>query len=1079
MPYSHLPYPSNPSLEALKVIATDRVIWVSTTGNDATGDGSESNPYLTLDKAMTVAREFVITGKAILYIRLKRGEYNIVNNIDLYHPQGSNIIIEGDPAAFQQRVIWQVEGYSWNLEQWAGGGHTATIRVWDGLTTNANGHTLHGFSADQTGMYFAVTNANIASRSGYRSTALSNKGVYTTPALNAGGSHSYMPMFNGDRFFNHGFSYEDAQGIIGIGRIHAATASGQTLAVQFNNLNYDCRCPGWTWGAGSGGLNNTISWAGIPSNYPEPQYSQPNGYYGDPTWTADPSGDSTAYPSNPGVSPNTNDPYVLSLYPVVLRGDYRNSRGTLFLKNGTIRAIRNLMFASDSLPYTSANGYNYSDDVSTLGLGLTLNSTLSLQSTTTVRDGSGGLISGTGLQIEDSTVGIRHLGFHGIARPIIAKNSQIRSFYENTIDPVNNGAGSNSVYIAHASSGATLDNAPILYINQCEVGIMAYNTTLDFVDSSGYGQEYNQNFRMEGIYISTRRNGLRMFNSSLAATSMFVNSISETPVCTLTFVYPLFPGATISDGVSADFNAYTNLSIYPYRYPVMKAFMELPDGQGAREIGYVNSYVTTNSWTGRASDLSGLTAGATRVGNDDPSDYSIAYASMLKLAPFGLSFWNRDDIRNGITAAVGGTFSVRFYKDMALSGVCAEYIIGKNSILISGANGFTRGWSGMGTVNSIGSSAANCLVQLGSYGGHFIESQGTYVASAIFATENSTINILKSLWINNGGHNAVDIRKNSRLNVGDTHSIYPGTHDTSASSILAIPNDGRYINGALLVTGYAQSAVRIAENSSAVIGTLFTKHPMHSDGIGAANNPNDTGAVSSPLQNCIGVYDNSSVKLGAAFCVGHIGGSTIRNGGDGLFTTIRGTKIGNRVSNTEIALRDTFIHVDRGSQFILRSWRVNGYGPGGSFMMDGGTGAALGLEYNTAATNPEVTVFNIGSGSHAVVENVNALSTTAAQTVTGIRFFQDRRSNRDRKILTRDVNSISGNERTVYGSPASSRIWMNETNPVGYGFIQRGINIGTEGSGGSQFSNAAASPNIGCTLHAHVEFARGGSISTR
>jgi hypothetical protein len=148
-------------------------------------------------------------------------------------------------------------------------------------------------------------------------------------------------------------------------------------------------------------------------------------------------------------------------------------------------------------------------------------------------------------------------------------------------------------------------------------------------------------------------------------------------------------------------------------------------------------------------------------------------------------------------------------------------------------------------------------------------------------------------------------------------------------------------------------------------------------------------------------------------------------------------------------------------------------------MMDGGTGATLGLDYNTAATNPEVTVFNVGSGSHAVVENVNALGTTAAQTVTGIRFFQDRRSSRDRKILTRDTFSSSGLERIIYGSPAGSRIWMNETNPVTYAFIQQGINIGTEGSGGSQFSPAAASPNLGCTLHAHVEFARGGSISTR
>jgi hypothetical protein len=580
---------------------------------------------------------------------------------------------------------------------------------------------------------------------------------------------------------------------------------------------------------------------------------------------------------------------------------------------------------------------------------------------------------------------------------------------------------------------------------------------------------------MEGIYISTRRHGLRLFNSSLLATSMFINGLSEIPLCSLTVLYPEFPGSAVQDGISADFTAYS-WSTYAEKYPVIKVFVELPDALGSREIGYINSYFTATSWSGKATDLIGLTAGASLVGSEAPSDYRLFYGSMLKTAPFGLSFWNRDDIRNGITAGVGGTFSMRFYKDMALSGVCAEYIIGKNAILIAGANGITRGWRGMGSANPIGSSAAHCFYAFGSYGGHFVENQAAYTTSAIFATENCNINILKSLWINNGGHNAVDIRKNSRLNVGDTNALYTGSHDPSSSGVIAVPNDTRYINGALLVTGYAQSAVRITENSSAVIGTLFTKHPMHSDGIAAANTPNDTGAASSPLQNSISVYDNSSAKLTNAVCVGHIGGSTIRNGGDGLFTTIRGTKIGNRVSNNDIASRDTFIHVDRGSQFILRSWRSGSenYGIGANFMMDGGTGATLGLDYNT--TNPEVTVFNVGSGSHAVVESANASGTTAAQTLTGIRFLTDKRSTQDRKIMTR---SVPGSQGSIYGgNGTATRIWFGNTTS-GVGIDTHGINIGTEGSGGSLFSTAAASPNLGCTLHAHVDSVRGGSISTR
>ena len=75
MAQSALPttYPSNPSLEQMQVIATDSVIYLSPSGNDGTGDGSLSNPYKTLAKAMTVARTYTILQNATLYIRLLRG----------------------------------------------------------------------------------------------------------------------------------------------------------------------------------------------------------------------------------------------------------------------------------------------------------------------------------------------------------------------------------------------------------------------------------------------------------------------------------------------------------------------------------------------------------------------------------------------------------------------------------------------------------------------------------------------------------------------------------------------------------------------------------------------------------------------------------------------------------------------------------------------------------------------------------------------------------------------------------------------------------------------------------------------
>ena len=67
-------------------VAGGNIAWISTTGNDSTGDGTENNPYLTLTKAMTVATT----------IHVKEGTYNqgthYVNNVKI---SDKNIIGHG------------------------------------------------------------------------------------------------------------------------------------------------------------------------------------------------------------------------------------------------------------------------------------------------------------------------------------------------------------------------------------------------------------------------------------------------------------------------------------------------------------------------------------------------------------------------------------------------------------------------------------------------------------------------------------------------------------------------------------------------------------------------------------------------------------------------------------------------------------------------------------------------------------------------------------------------------------------------------------------------------------------------
>ena len=67
-------------------------VWVSTEGNDANGDGSESNPFLTLKKAL----DYGTAASVDLTIRIKNGLYNGSQNRDLSYSNVGKITIIGE-----------------------------------------------------------------------------------------------------------------------------------------------------------------------------------------------------------------------------------------------------------------------------------------------------------------------------------------------------------------------------------------------------------------------------------------------------------------------------------------------------------------------------------------------------------------------------------------------------------------------------------------------------------------------------------------------------------------------------------------------------------------------------------------------------------------------------------------------------------------------------------------------------------------------------------------------------------------------------------------------------------------------
>lgn len=962
MAYSHLPYPSNPSLEQVKVLSADSVIYVSTTGSDATGDGSASKPFASLVKAMQTARQYTIVGDAVLSIRLLKGEYTLSTNVDLYHPQGSNIVIEGDPSAFQQRFLHQVQNYTWSLEQFAGSGHTGSISLFDGVTTGTA--TEHGLSGSE-GQYFAITNAAFGSRS-YNSTTAGANGVYSA-------TDTYSNIFNGDRFFNHGYSFEDAQGILGIGRILGATSSSTVARVEFSNPNIDTRCPALHF---DGGLSNSLAWGGVASNYPQTQYSQPNGYYGNAAWKNNSGG--TNYPSVSG-SHNTVDPYILSTYPVVIRSPHDSNVGTLVLKNGNLRAIRNIFFTTSDSPY-----------VPTTGSGVTLNYS---QALTALTDQDTPLtVDGVGLYLENANVGIRHLGFRGVGTAVFATNSNISVYTDD--DPTEfTGA------VVKYGTPNTLNNSPIICTTQCKIGIVARNSNIQFAVDGGGTQQFYADYRMSGAYISATRSCIRLENSRMRATSLHLDCVADICKFRLDVALPIFPGSTVANGDTAGFNAFAGTATFFDRYPAAKVFAKT-SAAGATdvEIGYINQarLISTSVVTG--TDFpSGTTTSATLVGGTAPVAYHRYALYGVKTAPGGLSYMSTNDIRSMLFA--GGTMSVAFYRDRALSGASAQYILGRSSVLVSGRNGFTQGFT------NIASNSDKYLQNNFSFGVLEPYTYGSYSSGAFSIRDGSSVVVDKVLLVTNGGYNAVDVRKNSSLVVGDR--TFNGFSNADSDDYNYPP----ITNGCISVTSFGGSAISVRENSRLSVGTVFAKHPLFADvSLSASNNP----AGPTPI---IRVQRNSSADIGSVYAVTHPAGKIVNDASTvPLWSSFDGAKYGHhRTTNSPL---ECFVRVSSNSNLFLSD-------AGSAFAFDGGT-----ADFKVSA--PNYSVFTVEGASNLV--STGSLADNTATGAVKTKLLADTRATQN--IMTRSVGSY------IYGfAAASSRQWTG-TLATATGYTGSSTNLG-------------------------------------
>ena len=1024
MPYSALETAANNPLANLKFIAEDTVIYLSPTGSDSLGDGSLASPYRTLAHAMTKAREFTIVGNSTLTIRLLKGSYTLDTNVDLYHPQGGNLVIEGDPDAFRQRLVHSVKNYTWSIDQFSGGGQGFTVGVWDGSTT---GDALqHGFSSVDNDGYFTITNARVGARSDY-----SGGGV-------AGGWNSYSSLFHGDRFFNHGCSHEYSKAIMGIGRIRRADASTSEMQVWTHTVGYDGRCPAWQE---DGGLNNSLSWGNIPNNYPETQYATPNGYYGTPTWNSSTPSANGQYPAQTGTVPwITDDPLLLSTYPVVLYAPYRDTTGALYLKNGNLKAIRNLMFASSNTPYapsvssTAGATANISQSISVFSKQS--DSAISAPNQTANRTYHES--NGVGLYLENSTVSIRHLGFSGVGTAISSYGSTINKYSSDTINTSSTVSSNESNRGAVVSS---LENSPILCTSHCQYGILAKNSTINLTDASGLNSEYRADRREASIHIGAKLKGIALFNSNMSATSVEVQMSSLVPNFKMRLTVPVFNGTTV-DGATVSFlryatNAAAGVSFWS-AYPRAELYIQ-PSGVASEErIGYIN-YIVSDPNPLSVNSVAGVTASASSV-LAAPALYSNYQVHGLLTAPRGLSFMRRQDIWNGIcagSASVGGTLTMKFFSDNSGTVLSSQLSIGKFGLRLSGANGQVFGLNGLvqgtdsrqlfggGFVSEYHTHGSD-----GTYGGEYPNS----LTTGVYVENSSVLTIEKVLSVNNGGCPAVLVNNNSVLNIGQGQ-----VSSTEVRTAYAFGGGPVNFSGALCITGYAAHALEI-NGSAARIGALFVKHPgaLNPDSIYAFETD---GAAVPPLGRALYATHNSQVFLTEMYVLGLPGHRNVYGifgtVGTGLFSS-RTAKYGYnapRLQGTNIVqytrIENSIVYADNASSVLLG---VNGLANSNfyTFAFDGGIADfTSGAITNTAAYR-NCSIFAADSQSHILVSNVgqrgngNPLGSAATNILLSGREIADSRVGNNQTIATRSRNNLA--HRTIYNTTGVTRAWLGPEN---------------------------------------------------
>lgn len=792
MPYSALPSNSNNALLQLNTIApgVSLTIYVAPNGNDANTGLAANVPVFSLKKAWTLAQNYNITGNGQLYITFAGGTYAYTDTEvpdNLYHPQGGNIIIQGDPAAVKQRYLYRVQNYSWDISRISYHGHTGTVN----LTNLQAGHT-HGYTAADNNMWVAISNPCLSSAGNPDLTYYDNVTAVWYKGLDARSTRSAL---YGDMFFNNGFSYENANGIYGLAQIANASVSSADLQLIFKNTNIDPRVPAfspYTKGAVSNGIGNTIPWHGIANNYPENQYSKPNGYYGGYLSPAN-------YPTKTaGDAAITDQPHLVTSYPVVIQ---KTGTKPLFtVAGGTVKAIRNFMLVAGDFAVPNANA----------------NKTKALNALYPSEEFSPQTVASSWqtalLRTENATVGIRHLGVYHAEFGICAINSKITTYMESSVETAHTTTSTHTAagYVTYATLGNP-DNTPVLNAVNVRYGIHSHASTVQIGYESDRQSPTSRTYATEqGCFIQSARQAIvATDNSAVTVRSAVINSLRALPRFQFVLRVPVFAGASASTGNTYSFmyppswggtESTTNSNqAFQNGYTAAAVFMRT----GAA-TGYTLGYITNIAGAGTVAYNSGqYTSTHSVAGTPVPSYWQTLNVYGYRVGDIsGLSFSLQDDFTT-ISTGTGYTLEFIAFSDNEITAAGGKFEIGKT--------GFKTTAAGGQSITGVTSNTATPY-PIQAYRSHRWHTGTDDADTSVGVYSGSTLKVRKNLVFTAADNRAVYVADGSKLLAAPGHNVSNTGAEWQAEEV-----------GGLLINGAGNHAVLVRNGSYAGLGSVYAK----------------------------------------------------------------------------------------------------------------------------------------------------------------------------------------------------------------------------------------------------------------